>query len=80
MTWPHFGQARALTPNTRHDSALQGVHRDVPVPAFVNRTPTPAGATLRFGGRGRTARRHRCRDASTAPYSTWFVQSGKSGG
>ncbi len=67
MTLPHVGQARPLTPNTRHNSTLQGVHLEIAVPDFVSRTPTPAGATLRFGGRGRTARCHRCRDASTPP-------------
>jgi hypothetical protein len=44
----------------------------VPVPDFVSRTPTPAGRTRRFGGGGRTARCHRCREASTPPYSTWL--------
>ena len=67
MTLPHVGQARPLTPNTRHNSTLHGVHLELPVPAFVNRIPTPSGATLRFGGIGRTARCHRCRDASTPP-------------
>jgi hypothetical protein len=55
------------TPKTRHNSKLQGVHRELPLPTFVNRTPTPAGATLVFGGRGRTARCHRCRDVRTPP-------------
>jgi hypothetical protein len=51
----------------RQNCTLRGVHLELPVPDFVSRTPTPAGATLRFGGRGRTARCHRCCDASTPP-------------
>ena len=67
MTLPHVGQARPLTPNTRHNSTLHGVHREVPERAFVSRSPTPGGGAARFGGRGRTTRCHRCRDASTPP-------------
>lgn len=64
---PHVGEARPSTGNTRHNSPLYGVGREVPVPAFVSRTPTPAGARLRFGGRGRIAPCHRSRDADTPP-------------
>ena len=67
ITLPHAEHAMPMTPKTRHNSTLHGVHRELPVPAFVNRTPTPDGATLRFGGRRRTARCHRCRDAKTPP-------------
>jgi hypothetical protein len=63
----HVGHATPLPPKTRYNSTLHGVQRELPAPAFVSRSPTPSGGAARFGGRGRTARCQRCRDASTPP-------------
>jgi hypothetical protein len=43
-TWPRVGRARRLTRKTRHCNTLYGVHRELPAPAFVHRTPTAADA------------------------------------
>jgi hypothetical protein len=45
--------------------------RDWPRGAFVGSMPTPGGAGRRRGGRGRTARCKRWRDANTPAYSSW---------
>jgi hypothetical protein len=60
ITLPHVGHATPSTLKTRHNSTLHGVQREVPMPAFVCRSPTPGGGAGRLRGRGRTARCHRC--------------------
>jgi hypothetical protein len=55
-----------MTSKVRHSSVLQGTWRDRPRGALVRRRPTPGGGRWRRGGRGRTARCQRWREASSS--------------
>ena len=74
---------RPAAPWPCHASARPGRQRRTPATTARSELSTSsrrcrpasaaAGATLRFGGRGRTVR---CRDASTPSQSAWFARSG----
>ena len=76
ITRPQVGHAAPMTSKVRHSSVLQGTWRDRPRGALVRRRPTPGGGRRRRGGRGRTARCQRWREARTPAYRTWLVRGG----
>jgi hypothetical protein len=45
ITFPHVGHATPLTSKTPHNSRLNGVQRELPMPPFVSRGLTPGGGS-----------------------------------
>ena len=64
-TRPRRPHQRSATARCSTGWVVPGEPRDWPRGAFMSRMRTPVGAGRRRGGRGRTARCHRCRDANS---------------